>query len=357
MNWKTQQMGTTSPPLQSHIAHLRHISRIPSTVNLLRKRYGYSKSESEKRSTVVCSHIEQALHFYQSYSISPPEVAPVSLYYCYLNLAVAVTEAYRNTNDRLMHTHGLSDKTSTLNQVGLRSVVLQSSRGAVPQFHSLISSVNIKNKKLTLLDLFINFPHVHGELSSAFKENAKNILVLPGIDIDKKQTPHVYSSKVQIQVDNPHRGGVLQSRTVKKLFPHLLDDFHYSHGKKERKIYKSKTTFTGTDAFKKSSELTAEQYLKLSNFGYHADVSDLHKRYWHYTSGTIFLPALTTTLMIAFVGASIARYRPRLLTGLNSSRYNLLFDVFYAESPGLMLPAMRNLLYRELVQAGQTRFL
>ena len=68
---------------------------------------------------------------------------------------------------------------------------------------------------------------------------------------------------------------------------------------------------------------------------------------WKYAPRVPIYPTLSAGLILSFVLSSLFRYRPTLVRKLDNSGINLLVDVFLNEIDGLMIPAFRNLLYRE----------
>jgi len=94
--------------------------------------------------------------------------------------------------------------------------------------------------------------------------------------------------------------------------------------------------------------------LKAINYGGHrtyigpAFQFELKNEYqWHGLTGKPLLPTLTATLLLAFALASIARYRPSIALGVEGTSLSVLLDTFIAEADSIVIPSMRNLLYRE----------
>ncbi|NOS99217.1 MAG: hypothetical protein HOP29_01155, partial [Phycisphaerales bacterium] len=72
---------------------------------------------------------------------------------------------------------------------------------------------------------------------------------------------------------------------------------------------------------------------------------------WYTSPRTDILPTLTSTLIVSFVLSSIYRYRASLAARLNESKHDVIADVFVREADSIMIPAMRNLLYRNEMHA------
>ena len=96
------------------------------------------------------------------------------------------------------------------------------------------------------------------------------------------------------------------------------------------------------------------------NFGGHHVIEYFNnpKSYysWYSMNHKEFIPTITASLLLSFSFASIVRYRPILLNKLMDSRLNFLFDIFVREADGFLLPAFRNLLYREELAIIRNQF-
>lgn len=92
--------------------------------------------------------------------------------------------------------------------------------------------------------------------------------------------------------------------------------------------------------------------MRLINFGGQEVDANGHVAFsWQVNSGSPLIPTLSASLLLSFVLASLSRYRPNLLDHVETSKVNLLFDVYSSEADGFVIPAFRNLLY------GQTMFM
>ncbi len=113
--------------------------------------------------------------------------------------------------------------------------------------------------------------------------------------------------------------------------------------------FRSKATWTEADSATADAWHNARA-IKCMNWGaapvFENTPADLRFQ-WFTTRGSPILPAMTSSLLFAFVLSSISRYRANLAADLEQSKLNLLIEVFRAEADGLMVPAFRNLLYRE----------
>lgn len=61
------------------------------------------------------------------------------------------------------------------------------------------------------------------------------------------------------------------------------------------------------------------------------------------------LPTISASLLLSFVFSCLACYRAHLLGRVETSRVNLLCEVFANEADSFMLPSFRNLLHGESV--------
>ncbi len=96
---------------------------------------------------------------------------------------------------------------------------------------------------------------------------------------------------------------------------------------------------------------------KACNFGAQHVNANLTVEYlWRFDRSSPILPTLTAGLLLSFVLASLARYRANILDRVESSKVNLLCEVFASEADGFMLPAFRNLLYAETMYAATVAY-
>jgi hypothetical protein len=94
--------------------------------------------------------------------------------------------------------------------------------------------------------------------------------------------------------------------------------------------------------------------LKLVNYGGHGieegsplafEVGCQYK--WHGLARKPLIPTLTAALLLSFALASIARYRPEIARAVEETSLNVLLDTFVTEADAIVIPSMRNLLFRE----------
>ena len=77
---------------------------------------------------------------------------------------------------------------------------------------------------------------------------------------------------------------------------------------------------------------------------------------WRFERASPILPTLTAGLLLSFVLASLSRYRANIVNRVESSKVNLLCEVFSSEADGFMIPAFRNLLYAETMYANAAAY-
>ncbi len=93
------------------------------------------------------------------------------------------------------------------------------------------------------------------------------------------------------------------------------------------------------------------------NFGgQFANASLVVEYMWRFDRSSPILPTMTAGLLLSFALASLSRYRANVLDRVESSKVNLLCEVFSSESDGFMIPAFRNLLYAETMYATTSEY-
>lgn len=342
MEWRKRTVGSLVSPLECHLAHLRHFAKLATGRLLLQERHKLGRRDAQKRAEHIASHVSQALRFYDSATHSDPEVSPVPLYYSYLNMCVAVVEAYRPPQQLHSRSHGLNDRTGDLKKIGLATLVVEAKGGALGAFHSILSDVPLKGMKFSMRDLAVHLPIMHLELFDAFKITPNIISVSPSVF---QGAGDQYVPQLQLDV----LGGSLmdlQPKIVSAILPVVPRLLKYHHGKGRQRIYRWNQSFSGAEGRSQAETELGQIWLKCSNFGAYPPTAQ-RGHAWSYMARSPVLPAMTAAMIVAFLSASLARYRPSLLQHFSSSRYNLLLDVFRQESPAMMFGGFRNLLYRE----------
>lgn len=336
-------------PLATHVSHLRHLSKPKTAEKILRDRFQFPASIAKKISKTLGAHIAQGLAFHEQSIDSDPRVRPVLQYYAYLNLSVATILAYRPSNyQNTYRRHGISDRTSNLDRLTLASPVAKLQTGALTLFHRILSDAELPDKDIRLKDLLISIPMVQVELDEALKLTTQRIHVEPRL----RQDNGTWSSEVTFTYGQLRNISAAQKRSLKKrmesMMPLLRSAYRYNGTSPHKIVYRSK------QAWSKSQSRAALQThrlncLKFINFGGHfyIPMSDEVLYRWYVRPRIRAFPAMTASLIFSFVLGSISRYRPSLRAELADSDLNLLADVFISESAGDLIPAFRNLLYRE----------
>jgi hypothetical protein len=145
----------------------------------------------------------------------------------------------------------------------------------------------------------------------------------------------------------------LTKNRLERAVPELRQFFTIISQKKDVLQYRSKNSWSDQAA---AQAWHKEKSLKAINYGGHityvgpAFQFRLRNDYqWHGLKGKPLLPTLTATLLLAFALASIARYRPSIALGVEETSLSVLLDTFIGEADSIVIPSMRNLLYREEV--------
>ena len=339
-------VSSSLEPIEAHATHLRHLSSDEAAKRLIRERFGFTSRDSKQISTILSSHVGQALQFHDESLKAPRSIRPTLQYYCYLNLAVAVVLAYRPPNLSQYRQHGVEDKSHALTKLDLHSVLVQAKRGAVPLFHSLMSGEDIQGRKFRLNELVGCIPLVSYELSQLFGVSRQNVIVNERVMKDDQSG--IFYSQIQLQ-NNSDSGANLSKRRVEKAMPDL--DQYYTLTKCQRRtlVYRSQQGWKAEEDARKQHK---SMCMRLINYGGHqviqTQLTGNSLQYeWHGIARKGLLPTLSAALLLSFGLASISRYRPALARRIEGSEINVLLDVFVAEADAIVIPAMRNLLYRE----------
>jgi hypothetical protein len=112
-------------------------------------------------------------------------------------------------------------------------------------------------------------------------------------------------------------------------------------------------TFESQNEWTAGNKERAERFhidmaLKFLNFGGQiVDSRGVVQYLWWLEPNSNILPTLTAGLLLSFVLTSLSRYRANLLDRVESSKINIIHEVFANEADGIVIPALRNLLYAE----------
>lgn len=336
-------------PIEAHAAHLRHLSSDKAAKRLVQERFGFTSQDSRQTSKTLSSHVGQALQFHEDSLRAHRSIRPMLQYYCYLNLAVAVILAYRPLNFNHQYgKHGVEDNSHALTTLNLRSVLVRAKRGAVSLFHSLMSGEDIHGREFRLNELVGCIPLVRYELCQLFGLSDQDIIV--GESVLKDDQSELFYSQIRLQCRRNigDSEASLSKQRVEKAMPDLVRAYKLIEHQQHILVYNSRRAWkTKEDALKKHKSTC----MRLINYGGQVNqtqaITPSLQYEWHSIDRKGFLPTLSATLLLSFGLASISRYRPALARRIEGSEINVLLDVFVAEADAIVIPAMRNLLYRE----------
>ena len=336
-------------PVEGHAAHLRHLSSTEAARHLLQEKFGRTRQIVKESDTILSAHVGQALQFHEESLKAPRSIRPMLQYYCYLNLAVAVVVAYRPPNFHRYRQHGVEDKSHLLTTLNLRSVLVRAKRGAIPLFHSLISGESIEGWQFRLNELVGCIPLVRYELNELFGVPCECITAKEAAVKDDQSG--LFYSQISFHCSNTSGSDAsLTKQRVEKAMPDLARSYRVTKRQRHMLVYRSQR---GWQSEKDALHEHKEACIRLINFGGHLisqNVLETSIDYmWHGIARKPLLPTLSAALLLSFGLASICRYRPGLAKRVERSEVNLLLDIFVAEADAIVLPAMRNLLYREEV--------
>jgi hypothetical protein len=346
---KFRSVSTSTSPIDAYVSHLRYLSNAEATRRTLQERFTLRTRQLKDISLLVSAHVAQALEFHTQSLTAPRRVRPVLQYYCYLNLAVATILAYRPMNYQQYRRHGVEDLSHKLNNLNMNSILMQAKHGAIPLFHSLLSDESIYERKFRLNELLSAIPPVSDELIHIF--GAKYQIVIVTENVNYGDQGHWWSH-VQLECLNIDKSpGRLTRERVERSMPGLVRHYTLQAPTKNALNYKSKQSWASES---EARDWHRQICMKFINFGgHHIYVGppfqfELRCQYqWEVVLRKPLFPTLTAVLLLSFGLASISRYRPMLSKRAENSALNLLFDVFIQESDSIIIPAMRNLLFRE----------
>ena len=338
---------TTMRPVEAHAAHLRHLASTKVAIRLLHERFGINIQKSRTYGPVISAHVGQGLQFYRESLMAPMAIRPVLQYYCYLNLAVAVVIAYRPRNFTNYRRHGVQDRSRYLTRLGLQSVIVHSTSGAIPLFHSLLSGESIQNRDFRLNELCGSIPGVQYELSDLFFLTNEFLIVTEQVVQDDRT--NLFHSEVRLDCidSNDSKIRIPKSR-IEKAMPDLTNSYKIKQKQENLIVYNSRR---GWNTEEEASVIHKKTCMRLVNYGGHhirsVEQNSSLVYVWHGLRRKSLLPTLSATLLLSFGLASICRYRPNLARDIERSDVNVLLETFIAEADAIVITAMRNLLYRE----------
>ena len=270
-------------------------------------------------------------------------------YYSYLNLAVAVVLAYRPTNYEQYRQHGVEDRSHALRDLDLKSILVKAKKGAVPLFHSLLSDEGISNRSFRLNELLGAIPVVRYELTELFGLPPETISVTEAV---QRTSTGKWKSHVTFECSTfDNKPASITRARAERAMPSLGSLYTLKLSKTGYLEYISRVEWDKEDDAILWHKKTC---MRLTNYGGHVIyLSDgLSHRItcqyaWSGLARKRLIPTLTASLLLSFCLASVSRYRPILASRIRESRVNLLLDTFVNEADSIVIPAMRNLLFRE----------
>lgn len=350
-------------PVSAHVAHIRHLARPSALEPFLRARHGFSPSFSKKLAVQVAPFLEQAIIFHDASQLVPLRARSLLQYYSYLNLAVALVLIYQPTGWQEYRKHGVEDITRTLQRVSLSSPVIRVRHGALTLFHSIISEGRLPAGNISLRDLFVPIPMVASELEHAFGIRTLSLSVVGEVHLTGEGQSQIARSYFTFRLlDRGNRpsedpgNAKFPLKRLYRIMPTLKSQYRAQQRKGHTRTFESIQKWTTTNK-ERADRFHDEVAIRFLNFGgQQVDMSGNVDYFWLVEPNSELLPTLTSGLLLSFVLASLSRYRANILDRAESSKINLLFEVFTSESDGFMIPAMRNLLYAEAMYVGATDF-
>jgi hypothetical protein len=349
-------VNTSLSPIEAHLSHLRYLSNVEVARRTLRDRFELTAKQSRDIGEKVGAHLNQGLEFYAQSLLAPYRVRPVLQYYCYLNLAVAVILAYRPPKYERYRHHGVEDRSHRLRNLDLSSILVRARNGAVPIFHTLLSDEPIQNRHFRLNELAGSIPSLSHELFNIFGLRCELVCVSESVSPDDKRH---WRSHISLECFcNDGSSGRLTRQRVERAMPGLVSYYVIKSQSNNKLEYTSRRSWPNES---RAQNWHRQMCMKFINFGGHGifvghplEPRVMCQYQWETISRKPLLPTLTAVLLLSFGLASISRYRPILARRAEDSALNLLFDVFVHESDSIMIPAIRNLLFREELCVSQT---
>lgn len=349
-----QTVSSTIPALDAHTTHLQHLANQEVSRQILRDRFHLPKTILNNCSQLLSAHVAQALEFHTQSISARPSIRPVLQYYAYLNLAVATIIAYRPPNFEQYRQHGVEDQTHKLTRLEFTSAILKVKRGAVPLFHSIISGEPLEGRILRFGLLTAAIPMLAHELTTAFKKTTQTIIVSDQVS----QISDKWRSVISFQCE-PASGAPptrLTPRRIQRAIPLLRKEYIRDSKSAAPLRYRSRMKWKTEDQARKQHR---KNCIQMINYGGHFVIpgEEVTSYRWQGVSRIPLMPTLTASLLLAFSLSCMVRYRPGILTKAMSSPINLLIETFVQEADGCVIPAFRNLLYREELSVGTVPYL
>lgn len=341
-------------PLSAHVAHIGHLARPAALEQLLADRHEVLRKPARRLAADVAPFLEQALHFHEVACRADVRVRPVLQYYAYLNFAVAVVLIYKPPGWEQYRKHGAEDLSRTLKKLSLSSPIVQMRPGAVPLFHSVISSAPASTSRLTLRDLLVQIPMVALELNQTFGIRPLAARVTTGLQESGEAPNQRIVAYCHLNLIDPANAptwspgnATLPTKRFQRAIPELGSRFRVVE--KQPHLVRLESTQHWTPGNRDRAERFLEETtFKACNFGGQQVNNNLSVEFmWRFERSSQILPTLTAALLLSFCLASLSRYRANVVNRVDSSKINLLCEVFASEADGFMIPAFRNLLYAE----------
>lgn len=306
----------------------------------------------------VAPFIEQALHFHAAARAGTRFVRPLLQYYAYLNLAVAVVRIRQPKEWEGYRRHGAEDLTRSLQKLSLSSKVVRVRAGTISLFHSVISGGILPSSALTLRDLLIPIHLLSHELAEQFDVRSFELIVRAGFSQREDAGRQLLASSFTFQLADEEfpakpRKIPFPAARISAAMPLLASDFVLESRTPTMRRYRSRQEWTVNNR-ERAQKFHDRAALQLKNYGGHnvSPDGEFHHA-WRFEPKVPIIPTVTAGLLLSFVLSCLARYRADVLERVDSSRVNLLCEVFASEADSFMLPTFRNLLYSEEVHLIQ----
>ncbi len=229
-------------------------------------------------------------------------------------------------------------------------------------FHSIISDGRLPAGNITLRDLLVPIPMVAAELEHAFGIRTLSLDVSGEVRLageGPSQTAKSYFTFRLLDRKNQPSGDPGNAKfPLKRLYgamPTLKSQYRAQQRKGHTRTFESLQKWTASNK-ERADRFHNEMAIRFVNFGGQQVDNGKLDYFWLVEPNSELFPTLTSGLLLSFVLASLSRYRANVLDHVESSKINLLFEVFTSESDGFLIPAMRNLLYAEALYVGTSDF-
>jgi len=359
-NFEPRLGRTRMDSVAAHVAHIRHLARPSALQAFLRQEHRMAGKQARKLALQVAPFLDQALVFHDTSRTASLRVRSVLQYYAYLNLAVALILIYQPRGWERYRKHGVEDRTRSLKRVTLSSPVIRVREGALTLFHAIISRGTIPSSPLRLTDLLVPIPMVSAELGHVFDVRPHGLGVIGKVKLMGEAPNQVAASCFSFSIEDLENPGRPESARIsfplRRLYtaiPDLRSHYRPVQTRGSTRNFVSRQTWTVGNR-ERAEQFHDRMALRFINFGGQAVGDEGQPFYRWYFTDRYLLPTLTAGLLLSFFLASLSRYRANLLEAVETSRINLLCEVFANEADGFMIPAMRNLLYAETMLISQT---